>query len=295
MEQSLTSKSRLAAILVAAIALVWSPGIGSGSRLRTQPEESAILAQQLGPEGQSALRGIVQAGTLSDLRWPDFSDYQKNVQKFYESYGYSLPWVKGMEPTLEAQQVIAVLLQADQKGLSAEDYDGPRWSERLAKLKPAAAYPSESDAARFDLALTVSVMRYISDLHIGKVNPRHFDYGLDVEEKKYDLPEFLKNHVVDAPDVAGVLQQVEPPYPGYQRTIKALQTYLQLAKEFDGTPLPAIQKTISPGDSYPGVPQLLRLLRQIGDLALRPHVEPDDLSRRARGRGQKFSTPVRPD
>ena len=262
----MTSKSRLAAILVAAIALVWSPGIGSGSRLRTQPEESAILAQQLGPEGQSALRGIVQAGTLSDLRWPDFSDYQKNVQKFYESYGYSLPWVKGMEPTLEAQQVIAVLLQADQKGLSAEDYDGPRWSERLAKLKPAAAYPSESDAARFDLALTVSVMRYISDLHIGKVNPRHFDYGLDVEEKKYDLPEFLKNHVVDAPDVAGVLQQVEPPYPGYQRTIKALQTYLQLAKEFDGTPLPAIQKTISPGDSYPGVPQLLRLLRQIGDL-----------------------------
>jgi murein L,D-transpeptidase YcbB/YkuD len=207
----------------------------------------------------------VQAGTLPDLRWPDFSDYQKNVQKFYESYGYSLPWVRGMEPTLEAQQIIAVLVQADQKGLSAEDYDGPRWSERLAKLKPAAA-PSESDAARFDLALTVSVMRYISDLHIGKVNPRHFDYGLDVEEKKYDLPEFLKNHVVDAPDVAGVLQQVEPPYPGYQRTIKALQTYLQLAKESDATPLPATQKTISPGDSYPGVPQLLRLLRQMGDL-----------------------------
>jgi len=264
-EQSLTSKSRVAAILVGAIALVWSPGIGSGSRVRTQPQESAIPAQQLGPEGQSALRGIVQAGTLPDLRWPDFSDYQKNVQKFYESYGYSLPWVRGMEPTLEAQQIIAVLVQADQKGLSAEDYDGPRWSERLAKLKPAAA-PSESDAARFDLALTVSVMRYISDLHIGKVNPRHFDYGLDVEEKKYDLPEFLKNHVVDAPDVAGVLQQVEPPYPGYQRTIKALQTYLQLAKESDATPLPATQKTISPGDSYPGVPQLLRLLRQMGDL-----------------------------
>ncbi len=187
MEQSLTPKSRLAAILVAAIALVWSPGIGSGRRLRMQPEDCAILPQQLGPEGQFALRGIVQAGTLSDLRWPDFRDYQKHLQKFYESYGYSLPWVKGMEPTPEAQQIIAVLLQADQKGLSAEDYDGPRWSERLAKLKPAAAQASESDAARFDLALTVSVMRYISDLHIGKVNPKRFDYGLDVEERKYDL------------------------------------------------------------------------------------------------------------
>jgi murein L,D-transpeptidase YcbB/YkuD len=274
--QSLTSKSRLAAILVASIAVVWSPGIGSGRRLRTQPENSAILPQQLGAEGQSDLRGIVQAGTLSDLRWPDFSDYQKHVQKFYESYGYSLPWVKGMEPTPEAQQIIAVLLQADQKGLSAEDYDGPRWSERLAKLKPVTAHPSESDAARFDLALTVSVMRYISDLHIGKVNPKHFDFGLDVQEKKYDLPEFLKNHVVDAPDVAGVLQQVEPPYPGYRRTIKALQTYLQLAKESGGTPLPAIQKTISPGDSYPGVPQLLRLLRLVGDLPADANVPADE-------------------
>jgi murein L,D-transpeptidase YcbB/YkuD len=200
------------------------------------------------------LRAIVQAGTLSDLRWPDFSDYQNHVRKFYESYGYSLLWVKGLEPTPEAQQVIALLLQADQKGLSAEDYDGPRWSDRLAKLKPVTDHPSESDAARFDLALTVSVMRYISDLRIGKVNPRHFDFGLDVEEKKYDLPEFLKDHVVGASDVSAVLQQVEPPYPGYQRTMKALQTYLQLAKESSGTTLPDIQKTISPGDSNTGVP-----------------------------------------
>jgi murein L,D-transpeptidase YcbB/YkuD len=276
--QSLTTKGKLAALIVGTIALLWSPGVGSSRRVGTQPENSAnsaILPQQLSPDAQSALRAIVQAGSLSDLRWPDFSDYQKHVEKFYESYGYSLPWVKGMEPTPEAQQVIAVLLHADQKGLSAEDYDGPRWSERLAKLRPATAHPSESDAARFDLALTVSVMRYISALHIGRVNPKHFDFGLDVEEKKYDLPEFLKDHVVDAPDVSAVLQQVEPPYPGYQRTIKALQTYLQLATESDGTPLLAIQKTISSGDPYPGVPQLIRLLRLVGDLPADANVSAD--------------------
>ena len=278
MVQSLTSKTKLAGLIVATIALLWSPGVGSTRRVGTQPENSAnpaILPQQLSPDSQSALRAIVQAGSLSNLRWPDFSDYQKHVEKFYESYGYSLPWVKGMEPTPEAQQVIAVLLHADQKGLSAEDYDVPRWSERLAKLKPATAHPTESDAARFDLALTVGVMRYISALHIGRVNPKHFDFGLNVEEKKYDLPEFLKDHVVDAQDVSAVLQQVEPPYPGYQRTIKALQTYLQLVKESDGTPLPAIQKTISPGDPYPGVPQLIRLLRLVGDLPADANVSAD--------------------
>jgi len=253
----------------ATIALLCVPGIGSTRRVLPQSETSAKRAsppQPLSPEGQASLRAIIQAANLSDLRWPDFSDYEKHVQKFYDSYGYSLVWVRGMQPTEQAQQVIAILLEAEQKGLSAEDYDGPRWGDRLAKLKPTAPQPSEADAVRFDAALTVCVMRYISDLHIGKVNPKHFDFGLDVEAKKYDLPEFVKGHVVDASDVAGGLAQVEPPYPGYRRTIQALHTYLELRKEYDGKPLPAIQKTIAPGDSYAGIPQLIRLLRLVGDL-----------------------------
>jgi L,D-transpeptidase YcbB len=276
--RSWISKSKLALLLIAVVALWWSPGIGCTKQAASQPESSAQSTappQQLGAEGQASLRAIVQAGNLADLRWPDFSDYQKHVQKFYESYGYSLPWVKGMQPTSEAQQIIAILLQADQKGLSAEDYDGPRWSDRLAKLKPSATQPSEADAVRFDAALTVCVMRYISDLHIGKVNPKHFDFNLDIVAKKYDLPEFLKQNVVDASDVSAVLAKVEPPYPGYQRTIQALHTYLQLAKQTDGTPLPAIQKTIAPGDTYSGVPQLTRLLRLVGDLSADANVQAD--------------------
>jgi murein L,D-transpeptidase YcbB/YkuD len=212
------------------------------------------------------LRSIIQSGNLSELRWPDLSDYRKHLQKFYESYGYSLPWIRGMQPTAQAQQVISVLLKAEQKGLAAEDYDGPHWGDRLAKLKPAAAQPSEADAVRFDAALTVCVMRYVSDLHIGKVNPKHLDFGFDVEAKKLDLPDFLKENVVDSTNVAGVLARVEPPYPGYQRTIQALHSYLEFAKEYDGNQLPAIQKTIAPGDTYSGVPQLIKLLRLVGDL-----------------------------
>jgi L,D-transpeptidase YcbB len=260
------------------IALLWGHGIGSARSARARSEISAKSAappQQLSPEGQASLRAIIRAGNLSDLRWPDFSDYSKLVEKFYESHGYSLTWVRGLEPTAQAQQAIALLLQADQKGLSAEDYDGPRWGGRLAKLKPAAPQPSEADAVRFDAALTVCVMRYVSDLHIGKVNPKHFDFGLDVEAKKYDLPEFLRENVVDASDVAAVLAQVEPPYPGYRRTIQALHTYLELAKEYDGEQLPAIQKTIAPGDSYPGIPQLIRLLRLVGDLPVDANVPAD--------------------
>lgn len=271
MSQSRIFKVLLLLLPLVAIALFWAHATRSARHADTltqseTPAKSAAPSQQLSPQGQAALQAIIQSGKLPDLRWPDFSDYAKHLQKFYDSYAYSLTWVRGMEPTAQAEQFIAILLQADQEGLSAQDYDGPRWADRLAKLKPATPQPSEADAVKFDVALTVCAMRYISDLHVGKVNPKHFAFDFDIETKKYDLPQFLKADVVDASDVAAALAQVEPPYPGYRRTIHALHTYLELAKESAGQPLPAVTKTIAPGDPYPGVPQLTRLLRLLGDL-----------------------------
>ena len=170
MKQTQNSTGWLLSVLLVTAVLLSCHDTGSAKSARGQSETSAQAAgppQQLSAEGQASLRAITQAGNFSDLRWPDFSDYQPAVQKFYDSYGGALPWVRGMQPTPQAQQFIASFLTADQKGLSAEDYDGARWNDRLAKLKPSSSNPSEADAVRFDAALTVCVMRYISDLHIG--------------------------------------------------------------------------------------------------------------------------------
>jgi murein L,D-transpeptidase YcbB/YkuD len=269
--------SRLSAPLLL-IALFCGSGCGSASSAESQLATSGTAgasAPELSSEGQAWLGATIIRGSFSDLRWPNFSDYSKYVKKFYEFNGDSLWWVKGMEPTAQARQVIALFLKADQKGLSAEDYDGSRWNDRLARLKPATRQPTEADAVKFDLALTVCAMRYISDLHIGKVYPNYLAFALDDESKRYDLAKFLKDHVVGAGDVAGVLAQVEPPYPGYRRTIQALQTYLELARRDDGEQLPAVKKAIVPGDTYPGVPRLTRLLRLVGDLPADANVPAD--------------------
>ena len=87
---------------------------------QTQPATSGNsngTSQELSSEGQAWLRVTITSGTFPDLRWPNFSDYREHVQKFYETDGNSLSWVKGMEPTPQAREVIALLLQADQKGL----------------------------------------------------------------------------------------------------------------------------------------------------------------------------------
>jgi len=222
-----------------------------------------VMPGSPGPAGSSVeLQQIGSAGQLSDLRWPNFSDYRLHFQNFYQPAGYALAWVRDGRATPQALSIIGVLQRAADKGLDAEDYDGSRWPARLAHLPGA----QEAEAAHFDAALTVCTMRYISDLHIGKVNPKYFHFGLDVEHKKYSLPEFLRLRLVNAPDPAAVLEMVEPPFPGYRRTQAALIRYSELARQDDGEPLPGIAKTLAPGGSYAGVPRLTRLLRLLGDL-----------------------------
>lgn len=223
-------------------------------------------AQTLSPAGKVLLQNLIQSGNLPELRWPNFSEYRNDVTEFYESYDYSLPWLKGMGPSPQAQAAIAVLQGADDKGLSAEDYDGSRWIGRLEKVKPFTSQPAESEAIRFDLALTVSLMRYISDVHTGRIDPRQFGIEANIARRKYNLPEFLGEHVVDASDVANALSHAEPPYPGYQRTIEALQKYRKLARENTGQPFPTVAKTVAPGQIYAGVPSLARFLQLVGDL-----------------------------
>ncbi len=236
--------------------LVWLPMLGmlAGSAL-AQPNSTS--------EVSTLLSGIASAAQLSDLRWPDFSDYRAHVQTFYQPSGYAPAWIRDSRPTPQALAIIDILKQADRQGLDPEDYDGSRWNNRLARLeKPHAG----GDGATFDAALTVCLMRYISDRHIGRVNPQHFKFGLSVEEKKYDLPAFLRERLVNGGDVNTELAQIGPPFAGYNRTLVALQRYLQLAPQDDGEKLPVSKKPIAPGSPYDGIPRLTRLLRLLGDL-----------------------------
>jgi murein L,D-transpeptidase YcbB/YkuD len=220
------------------------------------------------PQGADArIRQIIDSGRLSDLRWPDFSDYRAHVKSFYESSGYSLAWIRENQATAQARAMIEVLRQADSKGLHSDDYDASRWEARLQQLGDPAT------AAHVDTALTVCVMRYISDLHIGRVNPRHFRFGISVERKKYDLAQFVRNRLVAGDDIQTALAQVEPRFAGYQRTRAAFQHYLKLSQEDGGEKLPESAKSIGPGQEYAGVPRLTRLLRLLGDLSLSADVQ----------------------
>ena len=182
---------------------------------------------------------------------------------------------------------------AGTKGLNPEDYDASRWEERIRALSGSS---SDLAVARFDVALTVCTMRYVSDLRIGRINPQHFKFGLSVEQKKYDLAQFLRDRIMTASDVRAVLDEMEPPFTGYRRTEEALARYIELARTDDGEKLPAVTKPIEPGQSYLGVPRLARFLRLVGDLpadATLP-TRHSNLQRAAGRCGQTLPAPPRP-
>jgi len=207
------------------------------------------------------IQSLVAAGSLDGMRWPNFSDYRIWLQKLYEPAEYAPAWLQNNEPSSQALAMISRFNSAVQNGLEPEDYDASRWDGRLQALKS-----SNGDPAGYDVALSVWAMRYISDLHSGRINPRHLSFDLDVDHKKYDLAHFVREQLLTATDVPAVLDSVEPPFPGYRRTEQALATYLKIMRDDDGEKLPIPKKPIEPGQTYAGVPRLTRLLRLVGDL-----------------------------
>jgi len=228
---------------------------------------SAIYGEADSPDVSSSsataveLKEIVASGYLADLRWPNFSDYKTHLINFYGPTNYAPVWVHGGQPIPQVFSIIDLFKNAWKKGLEPEDYDASSWDSRLQKLQGA-----DSGLARFDVALTLCTMRFVSGLRIGRINPKHFNFGLNVEQKKYDLDHFLRDKLLPAIDTSAVVEGVEPPFAGFRRTEASLVRYVELARKDDNEKLPASAKAINTGETYSGVPRLTRLLALVGDL-----------------------------
>lgn len=237
-----------------------------------KPQPATMAGQTLTPAGISALHAIVDSARNPDLRWPDFTPYKGEVTKFYVSSGYGLTWIQNGQVRPQALGIIEVLKNANSRGLEPDDYDGSRWQSRISRLGGNA---SEQDLVSFDTALTVSTMRYVRAVHVGRVNPKEFNFQLDMQEGQFSLADFLEIKVVNATDPAAELQKTEPPFPGYRKLLALLPVYEEYAKKDDGQKLEPSAKTIRPGQAYPSLARLGRFLQTIGDIPAGVQLDPN--------------------
>jgi L,D-transpeptidase YcbB len=208
------------------------------------------------------LKAIVASGRYKELHWPDFSDLRPDVQKFYRPSGYQFAWVQDGRPTPQAMGLLQILRDAGQEGLDPEDYDVSRWAERLQRLS---GPHTVEDEAGFEAALTVSVMRYLAAVHVGRINPQHLGFEFVLARKKLDLASFMRQRLVYGSSLPAEIAALEPSDPSYSRLRQALARYEEMAKADTGEKLPdAIY--MDKGEQYAGIPRLASLLRLLGDL-----------------------------
>ena len=226
---------------------------------------------------------LVGSSALANMRWPNYADDQAAVRKFYDDRDDELAWTRDGKPTAAATALLQLFQDAAKKGLNPEDYDAEaagagRWTVRLHRLAAIAQKKDDSEAAQdavaqFDVAVTISAMRYLEDLHVGRVNPQSLNFDIDVPQKRaaFDVATLLNDHLVDANDVAQVAESVEPQSPMYQATEQALANYQLLAMEQGAAPWPALpalpsgSKPVGVGGGYAAVPQLWARLQCEGD------------------------------
>jgi len=220
---------------------------------------AALFAQTVDVAPATPAARMLQSLVLSDA-----SADRTHLRNFYGPIGYRPVWTRNAQPTPQAKAVIVLFESAEAKGLRAADYEAGLWTARTSDIQNDAAQ------ARFDVAMTATLIRYAVDLRTGRVSPQTMDFAYEGQPDTIYLPE-LVNRVVTAADPASVIAMVEPSNPEYRRLIAALASYRRIATVTD-EPLPVVAK-IKAGDDYAALPQLAAKLRLYGDLAANVNVQ----------------------
>ena len=185
------------------------------------------------------------------------------LQSLYGSGGVAL-WSRDGHETPQAQALLHELADAESYGLESKDYRASEIAQLAGALSGGA-----SDTARwqrFDVRLTAAAVRFIADLHYGRVTPESAGFKLQQERLPFDMAAAVRQ-VAGASEVPRAISAVEPPFVHYGLLKTALAKFRHIAAESaDWKPLPPPPAKLRVGDAYAGAPQLRHMLTVLGDL-----------------------------
>jgi murein L,D-transpeptidase YcbB/YkuD len=147
----------------------------------------------------------LQALIPSDLpRFVDRKPEQAAAESFYQGRNYQPIWTGSPEALKRAEGAIAFLRNVRSEGLEPRDYPTPDLSGNL----------SEEQAAKAELQLTGSILRYARHASSGRVSYTRVSAAILYPDHAADPAEVL-NKVASAQDMNAVLQSFEPQQPGF--------------------------------------------------------------------------------
>ncbi|MGZ8237313.1 MAG: L,D-transpeptidase family protein [Methylobacter sp.] len=211
------------------------------------------------------ITAIITAKQHPYLMLSNFPNRTEDLESLYTMSNHQLLWLGTANAEKSITDALNLLAHAPDHGLKSKNYDTETLRQKLPSaltLKP----DDYKELALYDTALSISLLRFLHDLHYGRVNPQGINFNLKLREKKLiDLPLLIKNSLTQN-TLAELPQSVEPKFKQYQKLKQALAHYRELAVTTPPFKL-SIEKTLRPGESHPQIAELRRFLVAIGDLS----------------------------
>jgi murein L,D-transpeptidase YcbB/YkuD len=241
-------------------------GIGTVLLLSSVGVTAASSQARVLPADSIAARiaGIIAEGSLPILERPGFLPIRDQIVRLYQPGADTPLWVRPDGwATDQANVILGALLTAPWEGLDSSDYSAHTLERMAVRL---AVEPTVERVASFDVGLSAAFFRYLSDLHVGRVDPRVVGFKLDLPLESHDLASSLRS-ARETGTVWRLIDEMRPSLPQYDRLRDALQRYRALPPDGPDDRIPPVTRSIHPGDDFPALDVLRRRLLKLGDLA----------------------------
>lgn len=174
------------------------------------------------------------------------------------------PWLDaGGRPGASVQPAVALLSAAADDGLDPRDYAPEALAHRAQGLAGATVMDT-AQAAAFEQALHSTFLRFLRDLHQGRVDPRALGFRLGPATRPaVDLPARL-DEALATNRLPELVASLRPVLGQYSHLRSALALYRRLAAA-PAPPLP-VTPPARPGMAYPPASALHQRLQAEGDL-----------------------------
>jgi murein L,D-transpeptidase YcbB/YkuD len=177
-------------------------------------------------------------------------------------------WFDANRPSVQARQAVQILLTAADEGLEPHHYQAPDLHLAVTRAGAGSAL-SPAEQTQLDIALTQAMQHYLSDLSLGRVNPRQIkaNFAAPVGPTA-DIATWLRTAVREQRLNQAVVQ-LATQAPMAVPLRQALAHYRALADHPAWQwPLPVLPaRKLEAGQTWSGLVLLAQRLQALGDLA----------------------------
>ncbi len=208
-----------------------------GSYADTHPDN--LLREQY----RQIIKASLQKNTPPNFIKP-YSPYeQTTLTQLYQLGHHQLLWFNDEHPVQNINQLLDFFTQAPTYGLVASDYASQFLKQRWQSIQQ--SNPNITVFAQFDISLSLHLIRFINDLHDGRIPPSQIGFELPNQPEITASTLFYAIYHHTLPQL---IKDSEPQTQRYQQLKHALAHYRQLAKRIHSQPYFSFKLPLRLGD-----------------------------------------------